>query len=193
MNTLTPLNKERVVYSGKHFKIIHQDMKFGDKTLIFEIARRSPGVRVIITKDNKILLTKEYRAELEDFDYRLPGGKVFDSLDEYQEAIDSKKDIAEYTFKAAKKEALEETGTPVKDMTLFCTTKAGGTIEWDLFYFIVSDFHANFEDQKLEDGEIISVEWKTFQEVKNMCVSGVVKEDRSVGVLLRYLNSYKSY
>ena len=193
MNKLTPLNEERVVYSGKHFKVIHQDMKFGDKIITFEIARRSPGTRVIIAKDNKILLTKEYRTEFEDFDYRLPGGKVFDSLEEYQKAIDSKKDITEYAFKAAKKEALEETGTTVEDMTLFCTAKAGTTIEWDLFYFIVNDFHIDSKDQDLEDGEVISVEWKSVEEVKNMCISGMIKEDRTVGVLLRYLGSHKSY
>ncbi len=44
---------------------------------MFETAVRSPGVRLIIVKDNQMLITKEFRGELDDYDYRLPGGKVF--------------------------------------------------------------------------------------------------------------------
>lgn len=59
-------------------------MKLGDKKTLFEKARRAPGVRLIIVKEDKILLTREYRDEIKSFDYRLPGGKVFDKLSDYQ-------------------------------------------------------------------------------------------------------------
>jgi len=35
----------------------------------------------------KILLSREYRSELDRYDYRLPGGKVFDTLAEYHDNI----------------------------------------------------------------------------------------------------------
>jgi len=58
-------------------------MKGGDKEVVFETARRAPGVRLIIVRDGQMLITREFRNELDDYDYRLPGGKVFDTLDEY--------------------------------------------------------------------------------------------------------------
>jgi 8-oxo-dGTP pyrophosphatase MutT (NUDIX family) len=187
MDRFRKLGEERVVYSGNHIEVIQQEMKLKEKNITFEIARRSPGTRIIIEKDNKILLTKEYRAEQEDFDYRIPGGKVFDALEDYQKALKSKKDINEYAFKAAEKETLEETGIIVQDMTLFHIAKAGATIEWDLFYYIVKKFKMNPKGQNLEDGEVISILWKTFSEVRDMCMDGSIREDRTVGVLLRYM------
>jgi hypothetical protein len=44
---------------------------------------------MIITDGSRILITKEWRNEQNGFDYRLPGGKVFDSLREYEEKLQS--------------------------------------------------------------------------------------------------------
>ncbi len=76
---------EKVVYKGRILEIVEQPMRLGDKKMTFEMARRAPGVRLIIadTSRQKILLTKEYRYEFEDYDYRLPGGKVVDTLEEF--------------------------------------------------------------------------------------------------------------
>jgi hypothetical protein len=47
-------------------------------------------VRIIIqNEEKKILLTKEFRYELDAYDWRLPGGKVVDTLDEYLSILDS--------------------------------------------------------------------------------------------------------
>jgi 8-oxo-dGTP pyrophosphatase MutT (NUDIX family) len=81
-------------------------VKICDQELVFEIARRSPGVRLIICDKDKILLSKEFRKELKGYDYRLPGGKVFDTLKEYNK---NKKNIKKYTLVAAKNECEEET------------------------------------------------------------------------------------
>jgi hypothetical protein len=59
---------ENIVYQGRILEIVQKEV--GGK--IFEIARRSPGVRLIILKDESILLTKERRHEYNGYDYRLP-------------------------------------------------------------------------------------------------------------------------
>ena len=66
------LISETVVFQGKLIEVVHQLVKVGDKELTWEIARRSPGVRLIICDQDKILLTKEFRREYDGFDYRLP-------------------------------------------------------------------------------------------------------------------------
>ena len=49
-----------------------------------EIVRRPPGVRLLIVKEGNVLLTKEYRHEADGYDFRLPGGKVFESLRDFK-------------------------------------------------------------------------------------------------------------
>ena len=187
MDKWTQHSIDKIDYSGKIFQIIKRPMICGDKKTDFEIARRTPGVRVIIVKDNKILINHEYRIELTDFDYRLPAGKVFDDLDEYSTAINNHDALIKPAKRAAIKECLEETGIIVKNIELLQKSHAGTTIEWDLFYFVVDDFENSKEGQQLEHGEIIKPVWKTFDEIKKMCLNGDIKEDRSVGILLKYI------
>ena len=100
------LIKETIVFQGKIIEVVQQLVKIGDKELTWEIARRSPGVRMIICDGDKILLTKEFRRELDMIDYRLPGGKVCDTLVEYNE---HRKDIEQQALIAVNRECEEET------------------------------------------------------------------------------------
>jgi 8-oxo-dGTP pyrophosphatase MutT (NUDIX family) len=186
MDKLVPNGDEVVVYEGKIFEVVKQSFKAGDKEIVFETARRPPGTRIIIIKDRRILLTKEFRTEHNDYDYRLPGGKVFNTLEEYRKALKDKNDILPFAIGAAKKECLEETGIVANNLKYFQTAKAGATVEWDLLYFVVKDFKEN-KKQKLETGEVIFPEWKTFEEVKELCLKNKIREDRTVGVLLKFL------
>ena len=72
-----PSGPEKVAYQGRIIEVVEQTMEVGAKTLTLEFARRAPGTRLIIpTSDGKISLTKEYRPEIQDYDYRLPGGNL---------------------------------------------------------------------------------------------------------------------
>lgn len=114
------IESEQIVYQSKIVEVVQQKVKLGGEKKIFEFARRSPGTRlIIVTPENKLLLSKEYRSELDGYDYRLPGGKVFDTLSEYNEFLVSGKDVIEKAKIAAAKEGLEETGIEIEDMNLF--------------------------------------------------------------------------
>jgi 8-oxo-dGTP pyrophosphatase MutT (NUDIX family) len=186
MEKLSPAGEARTVYSGKLFRVVLQPMRAGDKYFEFERVIRPPGTRLIIARNKEILITREYRAELDGYDYRLPGGKVFDSFEEYETANESEMtSIAEV---AAKKECLEETGLVPKTIRHYCTSRAGATIDWDLYYFVVEEFEEG--EQQLEDGEHISVNWYSLAAVRKMCFDGSIKEDRTVGILLKFLEDY---
>lgn len=177
---------EDIFYQGKIVEVVKQPMKIGDKSVTFEFARRSPGTRLLIVdkKAKKILLTREYRNELDDYDYRLPGGKVFDSLDEYNQFLASGKDIVGPAIERAKIEAKEETGIIAKNPKHIYTSVNGATVVWDLLYFVIDDWEQS--DQELEDGEDISVTWVSFEQAKKDALTHM-SEDRSVAVLLRWL------
>jgi 8-oxo-dGTP pyrophosphatase MutT (NUDIX family) len=178
-----PREKVTTLFKGKIIEVIEKDVG-GRK---FEIARRSPGVRLIIRDWEKILLTKEYRHEHNSHDYRLPGGKVFDTLEEFNEKLENNENLNSYAETAAKNECKQETGLIAKSIQPLTISKAGATVERDLHYFLVNDFEKNEKGQELEEWENITTEWKTLEEAKNLCLDWSIKEDRSVWILLKYL------
>lgn len=177
---------EKITYQGKIVEVVEREVIIGEKTKTFELARRSPGVRLIVIKDDTVYLSKEFRHEVQGYDYRLPGGKVFDTLVEFNEALSSNTDILESAKTAALKEVHEEMGIIANDIKLFHKSICGATVEWDLYYFIISDFTQ--ENQNLEDGEIIELNPVSIDEAKRMCLDGRIDEERSALTLLRFLN-----
>lgn len=177
---------EKITYQGKIVEVVEKEVVIGKKTKIFELARRSPGVRLIIIKDNTVYLSKEFRHEVQGYDYRLPGGKVFDTLTEFNDALSNNINILESAKAAAIKEAREEMGIVVNNGELFHKSVCGATVEWDLYYFVITDFTK--QDQELEDGEVIELNPVSIDEAKEMCLDGRIDEERSALTLLRYLN-----
>jgi 8-oxo-dGTP pyrophosphatase MutT (NUDIX family) len=174
--------KESVVFAGKIGEVVHIHQADGR---VFERYRRAPGVRlVIVSPENKILMTKEFRQELQGIDLRLPGGKVCDTLEEYTALRNGGQEVAEAAKAAAAKEALEETGLAIEESELITTATAGATVEWDLYYFLVRKFSEHPDGQKLELGEDIELSWMSLPEVHQAIEQGSMHEWRSVGVLL---------
>ena len=52
---------------------------------------------------------------------------------------------------------------------------------------MVEDFDEIGAGQTLEDGEVIHPEWVSIDEVRAMCLDGRIQEERSVAVLLRFI------
>ncbi len=175
---------EEIKYSGKIFEVVQGPQ--GTRT--FEIARRAPGTRLIIpTADGKkLLLTKEFRTELDSYDYRLPDGNVFDTLAEFSEFKKSGKDIKTAAIQAGKREAREEVGIETEEVEVLSVSKCGVTIEWDLIYLLVKKYSEVPTGQELEEGEDITVVPTDIEEVIRICLTGEMKEERSVAILLQY-------
>lgn len=158
----------------------------------FERAVRPPGVRLILKDaEDKLLLTREFRSELNTHDYRLPGGKVYDTLKEYLAVRGDTALLQAAVMNAAKLEAKQETGVDeIHDLQIFTRSTAGASVEWDLYY--LSGNIGAISEQELEDDERergIDVGFYTREEVLDMLKSGAIAEDRTVGVLFRYLSA----
>jgi len=152
----------------------------------FEKFVRSPGTRIIALRDNTIYLQKEARMEQNgSFDWRLPGGKVVDTFEEYKQYF-GKEIPLETILTAARKELKEEAKMEATDISLLCKKTCGATVEWDLYYVIAKNLtsveHEHNEGEQIEDGK-----WFSFEEVKNMCETGEIDEGRTVGVLIQFL------
>ena len=156
----------------------------------FERAVRPPGVRLILKDaEGKFLLTREFRSELNSHDYRLPGGKVYDTLKEYLAVRGDAAALQEAVTRAARLEAKQETGVDeIHDLQIFSRSTAGASVEWDLYY-LTGNIGA-ISEQELEEDEKergIDVGFYTKEQVLKMLKSGAITEGRTVGVLFRYL------
>ncbi|HMS30771.1 MAG TPA: hypothetical protein PJ984_00045 [Candidatus Saccharibacteria bacterium] len=175
---------EKISYQGRIVEVVEFPSHDGEKT--FEKARRAPGTRLIIpVGEDSILLTKEYRQEVDGYDFRLPGGKVFDSLEEYNSFLQSDEDIIVPATKKAKEEAKQEVGLEVKDLEHIYTSVLGATMQWDLLYFVIKESKRG--EQELEQGEDIEVVEVLRDDALKMCLDGRISEERSALVLMRYL------
>lgn len=186
---ISPTGNEKIVFKGTIFAVVQYEVNEDGIIKTFEAARRSPGTRLIIVdrKEKKILLSDEGRHELKERDFRLPGGKVFNGIDEYMEFKFKGGDIKQKAQEAATDEARQEAGIEAKSIQHIWTSGSGGsTVEWDLYYFLIEDF-IDHNDQILGAGEDIKLKWFKYNEAKQLCLDGKIQEDRSVGVLLKFL------
>lgn len=178
---------EEIFAKGKLFELVHETQGDGR---VFEVARRAPGVRLIIVdgEQGKILLTKEFRKELGAWDYRLPGGKVFDSLQEYETFRQSGEDILVPVESKARAEAHEEAGIDVKELRFFKKSTLGATVEWDLYVFVSEQWTLHQDGQQLEVGEQVEAdEWFSFDEARQMIIEGKMQEERIALILLQWI------
>ena len=180
---------EKVFAKGKLFELVHQTQ---DDSRVFEVARRAPGVRLILHDEaaGKVLLTKEFRHELGEWDYRLPGGKVFDSLEQFEAFRTSGEDIIEAAKMQAIREAQEEAGVAIASLGLYKKSVLGATVEWDLYVFEADDWQLHVDGQELEIGEKIEADnWMTYEEARKMALGGSMAEERIALILLQWLES----
>jgi ADP-ribose pyrophosphatase len=182
--------QEKIFATGKMFELVHLPQPDGR---VFEVARRAPGVRLIIAdkKAKQLLLTKEFRRELNAYDYRLPGGKVFDTLTEYETFRKTGRDILEPAATKAKAEAAEEAGMDVEDVAFFKKSTLGATVEWDLYVFEAIGWKDHEAGQALEAGEQVDdVAWFNFAEASQMILDGKMQEERIALILLQWLKTH---
>lgn len=178
---------EEVFAKGKIFELVHETQPDGR---VFEIARRAPGVRLIIfdEKKQKLLITKEFRKELNGYDYRLPGGKVFDTLEEFEKFRQTGGNLENAAQAKAKAEGREEAGVGVNFLRSVGVSRLGATVEWDLYVFEATEWFLHKNGQALENGEDIDASgWYSLSEVRKMILDGTMQEERIAMILLRWI------
>lgn len=184
---------EKSLFDNGFFEFIQTEDEFQidgkPKVVKRNMVRRPPGIRALIVDDEnmKILLSREFRYELNGWDYRLPGGKVFDSLKDYKESI-KENTVLEHVEKTVPKEVMEEIGLIVKNPKLLKISHDGAGVIWDLYYYKITDYEISKDGPKLEEDEVIEgFVWKNYDEIIDLCIQSEIHEERTVGVLLPYV------
>ncbi len=155
---------------------------------MFERFARPPGTRIIACKGDTIYLHRERRLEsATGYDWRLPGGKVVDSFEDYAQYI-GKAIPLDIIVEAGKKELREEAKLEATTLELFKKSSCGASVEWDLYYLIAENPTESAHDHSHEEAEeITDSKWVPFSEVQQMCLEGMIDEGRTAAVLMQFI------
>ncbi len=191
------MKTEKTLFDNGFFEFLETEEEFTIdsqvKCIRRNMVRRPPGIRALIVNEkSQILLSKEFRYELNGWDYRLPGGKVFESLNDYKLALKNNT-VMDSVLKTVPKEVLEEVGLIISHPKLLKVSKDGAGVIWDLYYFEIKEYIKSETGPKLEEDEVINgYTWFEFDEVIRMCQENEIHEDRTVGMLLSYILNSKN-
>ncbi len=161
---------------------------------VFEKFVRAPGTRIIAVQNKTIYLQQEARLERNNvLDWRLPGGKVVDSFNDYRPYLTQAVPEA-MILAAAAKELREEAQLEATQLRFFAKKECGATVEWDLYYILAEEICGSATNKLHEEGEDIHQgKWFTFTEILDKCAHGEISEGRTVAALLEFVATKTSF
>lgn len=165
------LKKRNIIYRGKVFDIIVDELEYFESKnhTIREVVQHPGGAVVLgLLQDQRIILIKQYRYPIDKFIYELPSGKLDQGEDPKVCAI---RELEEETgFKPERIELL----TYIYTSPGFCTEK--------LYIYLAENLQK--KKQNLEEGEVLSVEFKTIDEAVDMILKGEIVDAKSIAGIM---------
>ena len=167
----------KTIHKGRILTIetMEVELKEGRKSLR-EIIRCPRAVMIVpVTRDGEYVLTRQYRAPLNDFNLEFPAGVLEDNEDPAE---------------CARRELQEETGYTAGRVTAVGQILASeGMIDQKLYIFLAEDLTPG--EQQLEGEEDIAVEKYSLPQLIQMINQGKIKGANSLSSLLLAQNYKK--
>lgn len=163
------------VWSGKYFTVQHERIqtKNGDN-ITYEYVFRVDGTRTLAQDhDGKFLINCEFRDEIKDYDWRLPGGK----LEQPDENV----------IDAAKRELKEESGVSAEEWKYITSTSYDSMIRFKRHFLYAHNIKQ--DSQKLDPHEVIEPYWVSKEELYKMALTGKIREEISALFIIRFINN----
>lgn len=158
--------KSERIYEGKiiNLRVDTVELLEGEESSR-EIIEHSGGAAIIpITKDNKIVMVRQFRKPVEDFLLEVPAGKL---------------DKGEDPSVCAARELKEETGYEACDIKfLFSVYSSPGFSNETLYIYLAKDLVSG--EVNPDEGEYIEVESYTIDELLNMIYNGEIKDGKTI-------------
>lgn len=168
------LLNRKVVYNGRVFKTIVDDVEYSSGNHSIREVAEHPGGAVILAvfPDKKILLIKQHRYPIDKYIYELPAGKL---------------ELNESPLNCAKRELEEETGYKAhswKKLTAIYTTP--GFCSEQLHIYMARDLFPAENGRNLEEGELtMTVEILPLQKALDMIENQEIVDGKTIcGIMI---------
>lgn len=160
----------REVFRGRNFIVRQEDVQLpSGEVETHEHVWRTDGTRIVaFNDDGQVLLTHEYRHELGERDWRIPGGKI---------------DPGEQPEVAARREFREETGYEAKTFRYLWASTPDSTVRYQRYFFMATGLTEVGAEH--DAGEDLTVHWVGLDEACEKALRGEVREEISALALLR--------
>ncbi len=140
-----------------------------------EVIRHNGGAAILcITEKEEVLLIRQFRYAYNEILYEIPAGKL---------------ELNEDPYDAAKREFEEETGNKVEQLDYLgkIYPTCGYTSEI-IYLYLAKDLIKS--QTSFDDDELIEVEYMPLPKVKDMILSGEIKDAKTICALSYYLMGY---
>ena len=125
---------------------------------------RTDGVGIVaVTKENKILLIKQYRYVINEYSWEIPGGGI---------------DKGETTTDAAKRELNEETGIIAEEfykIGIFHSLNSLNTEKVTIFYSKIEEVELTYTNSEFSE-DIVEYKYVSFSEALGMIDKGEISD-----------------
>ncbi len=159
------------IYNGKVISLRVDRVKLpnGKESFREEISHNG-GVGVLVVKDGKALIVKQFRYAYKEELAEIPAGKL---------------EKGELPEMAGIRELEEETGIKANSLKyLTCIYPTPGYTNEKLYLYLCEDF--TFGKQKLDEDEFLSYEWVPLNELYEKIKDGSIKDAKTICSLLMY-------
>jgi ADP-ribose pyrophosphatase len=166
-----------VLYDGKIIRVERDTVLCPNgKSAFREVVRHNGGAAILcITKDDKVLLERQFRYPYNEVIYEIPAGKLEKGEDPYQAAL---------------REFEEETGNKAESLEhlidIYPTCEYSSEV---IYLYLAKDYvktTTNFDED-----EVIETEYIPLNDVLEMINSGKIKDAKTICALSTYLIRYK--
>lgn len=172
MNLIEKKIKSETLYDGRILKLNVDDVQLPDgNTSIREYVKHSGGCAVLLIKDEKVLLVRQYRYAYGKVIYEIPAGK----LNEGEEGA-----------KAAARELEEETGYRAEIVHFLDLYPSPGYTNEIIHIYLAKSYE--FVGQKLDEGEFLSAGFVPLKEALKLIEDGEICDAKTVSAIYKYVS-----
>ena len=158
-------------YDGRVLKLEVDKIELPDgKNSTRECVRHHGGAAVLLVKDGKVLLVKQYRYVYGKAIYEIPAGKLNEGEDAQS---------------AAARELEEEAGYRAKLVRMLDIYPSPGYTDEIIHVYFAKEY--KFVGQKLDEGEFLNCEFIELQKVVQMIQDGEICDSKTVAAVYKYL------
>lgn len=163
--------KSKTLYQGKILTLKVDEVGLPDgSTSVREYIKHSGGAAVLLIKNKKVLLVKQFRYAYGKEIYEIPAGKL---------------NSGEEPMVAAARELEEETGYKAKLVHAFDLYPSPGYTDEIIHIYFAEKFV--FTGQNLDEGEFLNCEFISLEKVIKMIEIGEICDAKTVSSIYRYL------